>query len=54
MFPMVSLAMKMEIICESYTTGKLTYKLSTLGFITLLEFHLMGSFLLLILAKGMV
>ena len=40
-FPKVSQATQTEIVYKSYSTGKLTYQLTTLGFMKLLAFHLL-------------
>lgn len=40
---MVSWAIKMEIVCKTYTPRKLTYQLTIAAFTKLLAFHLLDS-----------
>jgi hypothetical protein len=41
-FPMISRVTQMEMVCKSYASKKLTYPLTTSGFIKLIEFLLKG------------
>lgn len=53
-FPKVSLDTQMDIVCKSYTLGKLTYQRTTLRFTKMLAFHLLGSGLGYIIFECMV